>query len=175
MIYSPWFSNLLAWTFFRWWGLWACDQWYRAHFSWYFEEWPFHFCLQVHAFHKCDSLWPETDNLCIIHDCHTSCDQWSFMEFFFPDQWPAETSSCIIFLWWDLLKHTWKGLGSSLPCYNLNFFCAYTASGSVPLLYWWVSTYGKRESQVIAFLEDLFNLFFVCMGAMGSTSIAYRS
>ena len=88
MIYSPWFSNLLAWTFFRWWGLWACDQWYRAHFSWYFEEWPFHFCLQVHAFHKCDSLWPETDNLCIIHDCHTSCDQWSFMEFF-SDQWPA--------------------------------------------------------------------------------------
>ena len=83
MIYSPWFSNLLAWTFFRWWGLWACDQWYRAHFSWNFEEWPFHFYLQVHAFHKCDSLWPETDNLCIIHDCHTSCDQWSFMDFFF--------------------------------------------------------------------------------------------
>jgi len=51
-------------------------------FFWNSEEWPFHFCLQVHAFHKCDSLWSETDNLCIIHDCHTSCDQWSFMEFF---------------------------------------------------------------------------------------------
>jgi len=94
----------------------------------------------------------------------TSDLSWNF---FFPDQWPAETSSCIIFLWWDLLKHTWKGLGSSLPCYNPNFFCVYTARGSVPLLYWWVSTYGKRGSQVIAFLEDLFNLFFFVYGGDG--------